>query len=285
MKKLKHKYKLKLIIKYLNSMIIDINIINHKDAINNCLLDDNKSFMTTITNYGYILYTLNMLKSLKQFDLDKKVLIVCMDKKSYNIFKKLGYNVLLIDLEMSKFISYNKKGYDVICYYKLLFIYKAIEAGYNVFYFDGDVVFTNNPLNNIDDWNKSDKDVWIQNDTMNNYNYGNMCMGVIFVKSTDNSLKYFKCDTEENYNYYNNVCAFDNNDQTYFNNLIKPYLYIGLMPLELYPNGQYFYNNPHLKETCILVHFNWVQGHEKLIKIKNYKMWLLTEKEEENLLF
>lgn len=261
-----------------------ININLNKEQIHNSVLSDNNTILTTVTNYGYILYTLNMLKSLKKFDeLDKKVLIVCMDSKSDLILKRLGYITYLIDLQLPNFISYNKKGYDLICYYKILFIYKVIEIGYNIFYFDGDVVFRNNPLDNLIIWINSDKDMWIQNDTTNDYDYRNMCMGVIFVKSTNNSLKYFKCDTDDAYNYYKNICAFDNNDQTYFNNRIKGNLDIGLMPLELYPNGQYFYRNPQLKETCILVHFNWIEGHKKLVKIKEYNMWLLTDDEEETL--
>ena len=57
-----------------------------------CLLEDNNSVITTVTNYGYLLYTLNMLKSLKPFNLDKKILVVCIDKKGANILRKLGYN-------------------------------------------------------------------------------------------------------------------------------------------------------------------------------------------------
>jgi len=56
------------------------------------------------------------------------------------------------------------------------------------------------------------------------------------------------------------------------------------LPLNNYPNGKYFYDNPQIKETCILVHFNWVQGHQKLLKIKEHNMWLLTENEEESLI-
>jgi hypothetical protein len=41
-----------------------------------CLLEDTKTVITTLTNYGYLLYTLNMLKSLKPFGLYKKVFIV-----------------------------------------------------------------------------------------------------------------------------------------------------------------------------------------------------------------
>jgi hypothetical protein len=30
-----------------------------------------------------------------------------------------------------------------------------------------------------------------------------------------------------------------------------------------------------------MVHFNWVQGHLKMAKMKEHKMWLLTPEEEE----
>ena len=39
-----------------------------------CLLGN--TVLTTLTNHGYLLYTLNMLKSLRPFGLDKKILIV-----------------------------------------------------------------------------------------------------------------------------------------------------------------------------------------------------------------
>ena len=54
------------------------------------------------------------------------------------------------------------------------------------------------------------------------------------------------------------------------------------LPLELYPNGKFFYDNTTKTiDTAVLVHFNWVQGHLKMAKMKEYKMWLLTPDEEE----
>jgi hypothetical protein len=55
-------------------------------------------------------------------------------------------------------------------------------------------------------------------------------------------------------------------------------------PLENYPNGKMFYDNTNtLTNTSILVHFNWVQGHLKMAKMKEHKMWLLTAEEEEQI--
>jgi hypothetical protein len=261
---------------------IQVTIDINTDILQNHVLNDTNTVLTTITNHGYLLYTLNMLKSLQSYGLDKKILIVCFDTKSEKVLKQKGYSTILIDIKLSKLISYNKTGYDVICYYKLLFIYKTIQLGYNIFYIDGDIIFKKNPISDLNIWLDSDKDIYIQNDSMTNNNHSNLCMGLLMVKSTNNSIKYFKCDTPETIEFYNKYCAMDNNDQTYFNKIIKNNIKVGVMELEKFPNGNYFYKN---HETIINslygVHFNWVHGHEKLLRMKNYGMWYLTEDEED----
>ena len=47
----------------------------HLSLDNLDILKNENTIITTLTNYGYLLYTLNMLKSLKQFNIDKKVFI------------------------------------------------------------------------------------------------------------------------------------------------------------------------------------------------------------------
>ncbi len=255
--------------------------INISDICNNIF---NNTLYITITNYGYLLYTMNLLKSLQNFEFNKKILIVCLDTKSEKFLKSKGYNTFLIDMKISKLVSYNKTGYDLICYYKLLFIYKVICLGYNIFYFDGDIVFSKDPSDEINNWINSEKDMFIQNDSMDNTNHNNLCMGLLMVKSNPNTLKYFKCDTDEAIDYYNKFCAMNNNDQTYFNNKIKNNLNVGVMKLEEWPNGKYFYQNYlTLEHTLYAVHFNWLHGHEKLVKIKELKMWYLVEEDEEEL--
>lgn len=255
------------------------------DILESCILYDNKTIITTITNYGYILYTLNMLKSLKEFHLDKKVLVVTIDKKAENILKNLGYNVCCIDnSELGRFCPWNTKGYDKICYLKLELIYRILSLNKNVLLVDGDIVFRKDPLLDIDEWIK-DKiyDVWVQNDSQDNKNTKNMCTGYMFIKSNDRLIELYDCVSEQGKSKYI-TCAFDNNDQTYFNKYVKPGCTMSPLPLEYYPNGKMFYENTEkLLESAILVHFNWVQGHLKMAKMKEHKMWLLTPEEEENL--
>jgi hypothetical protein len=256
---------------------MSINITT--DIINKSLQSDGKTIFTTITNYGYILYTLNMLKSLRRFGIDK-LLIVCIDKKSEKILSNMGYNTYLIGDTLSKFYPWNDKGYDRICYFKSLLFYRILELGYNFLYIDGDIVFLKNPINDFKKWIEIPGDIWIQNDTMNNNDYGNACTGYLFVKWNSEIVKLFDCISEEGLKKYEKG-ALINNDQSFFNEFIKGYVSIQYLPLEQYPNGKYFYEKIKENESCILVHFNWVKGHEKLIKMKKYNMWFLTEQEEE----
>jgi hypothetical protein len=93
-------------------------------------------------------------------------------------------------------------------------------------------------------------------------------------------MKLYNCDSEEVKKKYS-LGALDNNDQTYFNNYIKPVSRVCPLPLTEYPNGNVFYTDPvNCKETAILVHFNWIKGHVKMAKMKQHKMWLLTRDEE-----
>jgi hypothetical protein len=123
------------------------------DIVGPCVLEDGKTIITTLTNYGYLFYTLNMLKSLKQFGLDKKILVVCIDKKGANILRQQGYNTYcaddITDPILGKFCPWNSKGYDKICYLKLELIYRILSLNKNVLLIDGDIVFRKDPMEDI----------------------------------------------------------------------------------------------------------------------------------------
>ena len=236
----------------------------------------NGTVMTTLTNSGYLLYTLNMLKSLRPFGLDKKILIVCIDRKGAESLTARGYSVICVDDIYSKFSPWNSTEYVKICYLKLELIYRILSLQKNVLLIDGDIVFRKNPM---EDMLSQDKtfDVWIQNDSLENSNTKNMCTGYMFIKSSDKLIQLYDVISESGRAKYLK-CAFDNNDQTYFNIYVKPRCIFSALPLEKYPNGKMFYDNPNLDP--VLVHFNWVHGHVKMAKMKEHKMWLLTPDEE-----
>ena len=259
-------------------MVLQLRI----DDIQNMVLDDGKTVLTTLTNYGYLLYTLNMLKSLQPYGLDKKIFIVCIDKKSALALRNRGYTVYCIDdIKLGKFCPWNTAGYEKICYLKLELIYRLLAHNKNVLLVDGDIVFRKDPLDDIRGWiTDSIYDVWIQNDSQENSNTQNMCTGYMYIKASDRLTTLYDCVSKAGQDRYL-TCAFDNNDQTYFNKFVKPGCMFNALPLEKYPNGKMYYDNTDtLKETAIMVHFNWVQGHMKMAKMKEHKMWLLTPEEE-----
>ena len=245
------------------------------------LISNGKTVWTTVTNYGYRLYTLNMLKSLASFDLDHSVLILCLDKRSSLWFAKKGYRTITALDQHERFCAWNTKGYDQICYLKLEWIYRILSLNMNVLLIDGDIVFRKNPIRDVQKWEINDQfDGWIQNDSQNDQNIDNLCTGYIFIRSNPKMIQLYNCVSEEGRQKYQ-TCAFDNNDQTYFNKFVKPYSHFQALLLEQYPNGKMYYENTErISKTAIMIHFNWVQGHMKMVKMKEYKMWLLTVDDE-----
>lgn len=243
-----------------------------------------KTVWTTVTNYGYRLYTLNMLKSLAPFGLDRSVLILCLDRSSAEWFTKRDYRVITandIHATHERFCAWNTKGYDRICYLKLEWIFRILSLDMNILLIDGDIVFRKNPIGDLQKWESDDRfDGWIQNDSQDDRNTDNLCTGYLFIHSNPKMIQLYDCVSEEGKRKYQ-TCAFDNNDQTYFNTFVKPFSRFQPLRLDHYPNGKMYYENTdRINETAIMVHFNWVHGHMKMVNMKRYKMWNLTPDDE-----
>lgn len=238
---------------------------------------DPHTVLATVTNYGYLLYTRNMLKSLEPFGLDKAVMILCLDQKSAGILRTLGYSVSDKETDVAQFCPWNTEGYDKICYLKLEWIHSLLLTK-NVVMIDGDIVFRKNPWDDILQWqNHSPTDTWIQNDGMTDSARENLCTGYQMIRSNPRMRTLYDCKSERGQHQYSR-CALQNNDQTYFNLYIKPYCTVRALPLKDYPNGGVFYRDA-AELSPVLVHFNWVVGHEKKGKMKEHNMWLLTEED------
>jgi hypothetical protein len=249
-----------------------------------CVLEEGNTVMVTVTNSGYLLYTLTLLKSLRPFGLDQKILIICMDSAAAEVLRQRGYHTHSENLQdLSRFCPWNTQGYDKICYMKLCTIYRLLSMGHHVLLVDGDVVFRKNP---VEEWKKwwsvspPVYDVYVQNDSGMNHNTTNLCTGYMWIRATPVTIKAYDCMSAEGQERYRQ-CAFDNNDQTYFNKYVKPFIHVSALPLELYPNGKmYLDHKARVHHQCILVHFNWLKGHEKMVTMKHHGMWLLTAEEE-----
>ena len=261
------------------SIILD-SIMLHMDRtyLETCLVEGGNTLFFTITNHGYKDYTHNMLLSLRKFQVDKKVLIVCIDTESNTYFQKEGYVTYLLNLGMSDFTEFRQNNFDKICYAKLLLIYKFLCMGYHVLYTDGDIVYANDPVAYLESQRPVEGDMWIQNDSVIDDSYQNVCAGFMYVRSSEVTKRYFNIEVPHFVPRYED-CVKENNDQTYLNRYIIPYLHAHLFPLKQFPNGNYYYhfhqNIP--QEALIMVHFNWVVGHTKMEKMKEYGMWWIPE--------
>ena len=157
-----------------------------------------KTVWSTVTNYGYRLYTLNMLKSLAPFDLDRSILILCLDKKSADWFTKRGYHVITTTDTNERFCAWNTKGYDRICYVKLEWIFRILSLSMNILLIDGDIVFRKNPISDLQKWEGDDQfDGWIQNDSQDDRNTDNLCTGYIFIRSNPKTIQLYDCVSDE----------------------------------------------------------------------------------------
>ena len=238
--------------------------------------------LATLTNHGYALYTLNLLKSLAPFGLDRRVLVCCLDSKAAVLFRERGYPVVDLGTDMDAFCAWNKGAYDRICYMKMRVQHAILSQGKNVLMIDGDIVFVKDPAPDLVAWEADHAtEVYVQNDAQVEEDHKNLCAGFMFVRATENMQRLFDTETEEGQARYRR-CAFDNNDQLYFNDYIKPHAAVKALPLQAYPNGKMFmdYMGKPAPET-VLVHYNWLHGHQKVARMKQYRMWLLEEKEEE----
>jgi hypothetical protein len=248
---------------------LDVNYIT------NGLIGANDTIYFTVTNNGYLDYTLNMLKSLNRYNIDKKVLVVCLDSISNDYFKSIGYFTHFIDLNLNEFSEFGTDGFAKCCYIKIFLIYKFLQMGYNVFYSDGDIFYTKNPLDEINMLNEECGDMWIQNDTMDDNNINWVCAGFMYIRSNSNTLKHFNIEIPEFAERYNQFTKHTC-DQHYLNIYIRPFLDVKVFPLNKFPNGNYFYNfSDKIRESITMVHFNWIVGHEKRDRMKKYNMWLV----------
>jgi hypothetical protein len=225
------------------------------------------SIFITLTNSGYINYTLNCLESLKNIKSDLVLKSYCIGKEGTDILKKKGYICELIDDEQNtNFQTFRTGNWSNITQKKFKIIHENLMKHDFVLFTDGDIVFENECFYKYLLENIGDNDMLIQNDTLENNQFNLCCSGFMFIKSNNNTIdKFNPIHTEP----YKNIIGWD--DQVYMNDIKNTIKYI-MLPLELFPNGQYYYiHNQHIKPY--MIHFNYVIGHMKKEKMIEYNKW------------
>ena len=221
----------------------------------------------TLTNTGYVNYTLNCLKSLENINYSPLPHSYCIGKEGYNLLKSKGYETTLIDEEdNSNFQTIRKGNWANITFNKFKIIHENLLKYKYVCITDGDIVYENKDfikylLNNI-----GDNDLLIQNDTMSDDDNSELCSGFMFIQSNENTLKLFNPKLIKI-----NKEMWD--DQIYINE-IKNKLKYKKLPLNLFPTGKYYYRN-FKNITPYLIHFNFIIGHQKKGVMMLHNKWYI----------
>ena len=229
----------------------------------------------TLTNNGYLDYTLNCLKSLELINFQEPLHCYTLGKDSHDILQSQGYKSILLNSDNildTEFNKFRQGNWHNITKRKFEIIHNELIYNKFVCFTDGDIVFNNKNFINYCLNYIQDNDMIIQNDTLFDSNDSNLCSGFMFIKSNEKTIDIFnptnvKKDIRPGWD-----------DQIYVNK-IKSKLKYKTLPLQLFPNGEYYYRDQsknllNYKEP-MMIHFNWVIGHEKKNKMIKHNKWYL----------
>ena len=230
-----------------------------------------KIFYLTLTNKGYIEYTENLLASIEANKSKINLNIFALDEESFLYFNEKTSTIKLTD-EKKNITEFKEQtdgefGYLMLCKFKA--IHNSLLNEDLVTYIDGDITikkdFDDILLNNIEH-----RDILFQNDKRpSKPNEEKLCAGFMCIKSNNKTKKIFE-PTDKLENLFMN---YKTHDQTYLNKNKNKFNY-GVLPLEKFPNGPYFYSNFGNFDPW-MIHFNFLLGHEKKKKMKEYGEWYL----------
>lgn len=228
----------------------------------------------TLTNDGYLDYTLNCLESLKRVGFKQSLHCYCLGEEAYNTLKKKGHRVTSLPIETEEDVNFQRFNRDYwygIVKRKFDIIYSELKSGKPVFYVDSDIVFLHKHfmlfcVNNI-----GRSDILMANDGQSESIRGNLCTGFMLIKSNPATLSLFDPETVKK------EVKPGFNDQGYINKS-KHGLDYKALPLHLYPNGRFFQENQANYAKAIqpfMVHFNWLIGHKKKEIMKKFGHWYI----------
>lgn len=210
----------------------------------------------TLTNYGYLDYTKNLIKSLEKLNVEG-LKVYCLDNKSFN---ELDYpDKFKIENteeeEIEDFYTFRSGNeWSLIMYNKFRIIHKELLNNDFVLFCDGDIIFRDRRfmrdlLNRIDD-----HDLLIQSDKQDDSDDSELCAGFQFIKSNNKTKEFYKPSNEKMNEILHLKC-----DQPFINKH-KNKLDYERLPLKKYPNGLYFQTH---KNYSYMIHYNYLIGHTK----------------------
>jgi hypothetical protein len=254
----------------LNTVSVEQCAENFKKLfLNNDEKDTDDIIFMTLTNDGYLDYTLNCIESLKMCNSKYQLNCYCIgdecvQRLSNNNIKTIKIN----NNDNFSFESYGGKNWSNIVIEKIKSIHDNLYKYKYVCYTDGDIVFLNDKFMDYCIENIGESDMICQNDCDK---YGCdcirwICSGFMFIKSTETTRNFFNLKNIQLNNKWR--------DQKWIN-ANKQKIKYKLLPKDLFPNGGYYYKNIDKISDPYMIHFNFVVGHEKKNRMKKYNKWFL----------
>ena len=230
----------------------------------------------TLTNTGYIDYTLNCLQSLDRISMKQPLHVYCIGEKGYSVLKdrQVSCDLIQTNDNISGLQEFRRRKWSNITYYKFEIIYKNLLNHKFVCITDGDIVYENNQMFDYLLQNIGDNDLLIQSEGISDTD---VCSGFMFIQSNETTRSIFHPD---NVGKYRNVEGWD--DQIYVNS-VKYNLKYKKLPLKLFPSGNYFYTYSDMIDHPYLIHFNWITGNEKKTRMAKYNKWYIPSGSEHGL--
>jgi len=222
----------------------------------------------TLTNDGYIDYTLNCYKSLENCGAMVTLTSYVIGEKAYNKLNEKGYSCVLLDdggLDQNKLLLYRKAGWGKLMYHKINIVHSLLQKHDYVCITDGDIIFENPNFLDYCVEKIGNNDVLFQNNKMKD-DEAVICGGYAVIKSNEKTKKMYDV---------RNIKPSDITiEQNFLKGKIKKYgIQVGFLPLSLYPNGKYYYKhrnrNPHL------IHFNWIETIKKQQRMQSLRKWFI----------
>ena len=159
----------------------------------------------TLTNHGYINYTLNCLKSLEKIGMKDKLHVFCIDTSSFDKIKENHNNTFyfkqdIIEEGDKRIFNFSNKKFQQTMILKLMVIYECLKKSKYVLFTDGDIVYYKSGFIEYLVENIKDDNILIQNDksegVFSKYDGKPVCCaGFMFIKNTPVTLDVFNYNT------------------------------------------------------------------------------------------
>tara|TARA_Y100000389_G_scaffold201073_1_gene242925 strand:+ start:760 stop:1863 length:1104 start_codon:yes stop_codon:yes gene_type:complete len=257
-------------LKELDEEIDNFEILNYNEIIKKHekiekLMDYDNISMITFTTGDYMNYTRNLIESIKNCELMKKLKIYCIDEKAFDFLKQYK-NIRVIksyDENIKPGIKeYLKEDWNITVINKIKCIYHELLISEYVLYIDGDIVINNCGI--IDylhsEINKENNDILFQQ------NIGDrLCSGCMYIRSNPKTRELFNYQKIDMNDF---IC-----DEDYVNKN-KDKINYKCLRRNTFPIERYYRKYLDSIEPYI-IHFNFETGFKKEKSIKELGYWYI----------